>query len=141
MQRVEWKEAVDHFTAAVKWDSTFAHAWAGLAEALLAGGGGYDSFVPAVETAWRLRGSLPDRQRLVVEGRYYGFHKGDAEEGIARFREVLAEYPNDVDALLGIGWLLYETNPYYGRRAAEGLGTGTATIAPLKPRVPDNDPP
>jgi serine/threonine protein kinase/tetratricopeptide (TPR) repeat protein len=118
MRRNAWFEAVDHFTEAVEADSAFALAWIGLNRAL-SRVGPRDSAFAAGEAAWRLRGSLPDRQRRAFEGHYYGFVSGYPEKALAMYRAVLADYPNDVEALLGIGLVLYHYNAYSGRSVSE----------------------
>ncbi len=111
--------AVAHFRNAVAADSMFALAWYRLARA--AQWSEVDSLnARATERAFALSPSLPLRLQQVVRG-YHALRFGRPTDAERQFRQIVADYPTDVDAWMLLGETLFENNPYVGRSTSEAV--------------------
>lgn len=105
--------AVAHFVRATQEDSSFALAWYRLARA--ARWSEVDSLnLRAVRRAFDLSGSLPLRWQQLVQG-YYALRIGSPIEAERQFRQIVSDYPTDVDAWMLLGETLFNNNQYLGR--------------------------
>lgn len=112
-----YPEAAAELEKAVEMDSSFAMAWSALAWT-------YGWIPDPRETdAWMHAlansASLPWRSRTLIEAANYAFRTGDGEKAMDLYRSVLAEYPNDTEALHGLGEAVFHYNPLFGRPHAE----------------------
>lgn len=109
--------AVEHFTAAVRADSLFALAWYRLARA--ARWSEVDSLSQyAAARASALETSLPLRLQHVVRS-YRALRFGAPAEAERGFRQIVRDYPSDVEAWMLLGETLFENYPLYGRDPEE----------------------
>ncbi|HUF10383.1 MAG TPA: serine/threonine-protein kinase [Rhodothermales bacterium] len=112
-----WLEATVQLEEAVQIDSSFALAWSALAWAY--------GWLPdpretvALEHAWANSQGLPWRAKTLIEAANHGHRLGDGEKAINLYRAVLADYPNDANALRGMGEVVYHYNPLLGRPHSE----------------------
>ena len=112
-----YPEAADELEKAVQIDSSFAMAWSKLAWAY--------GWIPdprefdAEKNALANSSALPWRARTLIEAANYGFRLGDGKKAMNLYRSVLAEYPNDTEALRGLGEMVFHYNPLFGRPHAE----------------------
>ncbi len=123
-------EAADKFREAVRLDSTFAMAWRklGVMGARNLTTAERDS---AIVRAYRLRGKLSIRERLLIEASYYNKRISGwrDEESIGAYQEVLRRFPNDGVALNNLPQLLAgygrfeEAEPLYRRAVENSNGT------------------
>ena len=105
--------AVSHFTRAVQEDSLFALAWYRLARA--ARWSEVDSLnARAVGRAFALIGVLPFRLQQLVRG-YHALRVGSPIEAERQFRQIVSDYPTDVDAWMLLGETLFDNNQFLGR--------------------------
>ncbi|MEO7998259.1 MAG: protein kinase, partial [Gemmatimonadaceae bacterium] len=105
--------AVAYFTRATEEDSLFALAWYRLARA--ARWSEVDSLnARAVRRAFDLSASLPLRLQQLVRG-YYALRVGSPVEAERQFRQIVSDYPTDVDAWMLLGETLFDNNQYQGR--------------------------
>lgn len=124
-------EAVAHFSRAVTQDTVFALAWYRLARA--ARWSEVDSInMHATERAYALVSTLPLRIQHVVRG-YYALRFGHPADAERQFRQIVADYPTDVDGWMLLGETLFEHNPYVGRSSAEA-GAAFQRVMELDPR-------
>ena len=113
----EYAAAIDAFNLAVRADTTFGLAYYRLS--LAADHAGRDeTSLWAARLASRFSAGLSEHdQRLVLA--YLTVRNGRLDEGERLYREILADYPQDVEAWLQLGELLLHTNPIRGRSAIE----------------------
>jgi hypothetical protein len=74
-----------------------------------------------LELAARHAARLPERIRHTLEGLLAVGH-GDFERGVGMLFEVIERHPDDFDANLWLGDLLFHQNPTHGRSIAEARG-------------------
>jgi len=111
--------AVAYFTRATEEDSLFALAWYRLARA--ARWSEVDSLnARAVRRAFDLSASLPLRLQQLVRG-YYALRVGSPVEAERQFRQIVSDYPTDVDAWMLLGETLFDNNQYQGRATNEAV--------------------
>ncbi len=123
--------AVAYFQQAVASDSMFALAWYRLARA--AKWSEVDSLNrAALERAFALAPTLPPRLQSIVRA-YHAVRLGSPRNAERVLRQLVADYPNDVEAWMLLGELLYETNPYAGRSSDEATSV-FRTVMRLDPR-------
>jgi tetratricopeptide (TPR) repeat protein len=123
--------AVAHFTMAVEADSSFALAWYRLARA--ARWSDVDSLnARATERANALSASLPLRMQQVVRA-YHALRFGAPVVAERQFRQIVADYPTDVEAWMLLGETLFENNPLVGRSSSEA-GPAFQRVMALDPR-------
>ncbi|MEO7359445.1 MAG: tetratricopeptide repeat protein, partial [Gemmatimonadaceae bacterium] len=68
----------------------------------------------AVRRAFDLSASLPLRLQQLVRG-YYALRVGSPVEAERQFRQIVSDYPTDVDAWMLLGETLFDNNQYQGR--------------------------
>ncbi len=109
--------AADAFRAAVTADSLFALAWYRLSVA-----GEWltrvDLAREGAERAAALSERLSEHDRLLLEALRRS-RNGRPEEGEALYRSILATYPNDVEAWIQLGEVLFHFGPTAGRPVTE----------------------
>jgi tRNA A-37 threonylcarbamoyl transferase component Bud32 len=123
--------AMEAFLAAVAADSTFALAWYRLARAARWSDVDSVSGVAAAQ-AHRFLSSLPVRQQRIVNA-YHVMRFGSAVDAERLLRQIVADYPTDVDAWMLLGELHFFSNPFYGRPIAEA-GVAFERVMALDPR-------
>lgn len=117
MRRGDWQGAVSAYREAVTADSLFAMAWASLANA--AGWDGqYGLAYRAIHRAAAIDKPLPERLRTLIQAGV-AFVNNDVPLAQSLYRDILADYPDDVTALTQLGDLIFHRNPWYGRPTAE----------------------
>ncbi len=105
--------AVTFFARAVQEDSLFALAWYRLARA--ARWSEVDSLsIRAAARAYALVGSLPLRLQQLVRG-YHALRLGSPMDAERQFRQIVTDYPSDVDGWMLLGETLFDNNQYLGR--------------------------
>jgi DNA-binding SARP family transcriptional activator/TolB-like protein len=115
-----YAEAAEQFERATLADSTFALAYYRLAWSRgWIPGHGID--VPTLEIAARYGARLPERIRLTLAALLALGH-GDVLRGESMLRDVIARHPDDFDANLWLGDLLFHRNPDRGRSGLEARG-------------------
>jgi len=62
--------------------------------------------------AYELRDRVSQRERLRIEGVYYGLALGDLEKEIVAFRQIVQIYPDDWWAYYSLGWSYYQLGDY-----------------------------
>lgn len=129
-----YDSAVDAFSRAVALDSAFALANFRLAVATEWGSQtSPDLLLGAIDRAARHAPRLPARQRHFLEG-FTAYHRGAAAVAESRFRAVLAEWPDDVEAWMATGEVLFHVGVRTGReRAMEDAGAAFQRVLALAP--------
>jgi DNA-binding SARP family transcriptional activator/Tfp pilus assembly protein PilF len=123
--------AMDAFGGAVALDSSFALAHYRLS--IAADGAAQDSVARrAAESAARFGGRLPDHDRLLVAA-LAALRRGRHSEAERLYRQVVVDYPDDLEAWLQLGQLLFQANPLRGRSSTEARGAFERVLA-LDPR-------
>ena len=109
--------AQEEFRAAVDLDSAFALAYYRLS--IASEWAGRDSLARlAADSAARFGSRLSDHDRLLVEA-LAARRSGEWDAAERLYRQVVDNHPDDVEAHLQLGQLLFQTNPLRGRSAAE----------------------
>jgi len=122
--------AIDALEEAVREDSTFALAHYRLsvvAEAAIRP----ELAEKAADAAFRHRGRLPGRYRRLVEASH-AWRRGDVETAERMHGELVATYPDEVEAWSGLGEVLFHANPLRGRGLAESR-TAWERVLALEP--------
>ena len=116
----QYQAAAERYERATIADSTFALGYYRLAwvRSWRAGRGLDQS---TLELAARHGARLPERIRLTLAALQAVGH-GDFERGVAMLTEVIERHPDDFDANLWLGDLLFHQNPPHGRSIAEARG-------------------
>ena len=110
-------EAADAFQRAVRMDSSFALAY--YRQALAADWLGRDSLArSAGEAAVRRAERLSERDSLLVNAAVAA-RRGDIEVAEGLYRRIVIDYPDDLEAWLQFGAVLFHRNPLRGRSATE----------------------
>ncbi|HEY0997020.1 MAG TPA: BTAD domain-containing putative transcriptional regulator [Gemmatimonadaceae bacterium] len=121
--------AYESFQHALADDSAFALAHYRLAKtATWAGIWSWDSIVVGSGRAVRHERRLARRQRLLVEA-FDAWMRGDADGAEWRYRQVVASWPDDVEAWYELGEVLFHGNPLRGRPAGEAREAFERTLA------------
>lgn len=111
-------EPVEAFREAVQIDSTFALAWYRLTQ-IAAWAHKHFEARNTLQKALRYLQRLPQReQRLLQASR--AFYSGDADRAERLYREVLFLYPNDIEALRGLGQVHFNYNSMRGGSRTRG---------------------
>jgi serine/threonine protein kinase/tetratricopeptide (TPR) repeat protein len=128
---VQPDSAIAGFRHAVDDDSSFALAHYRLAVAALWGNrpAQIDS---ALDRALRLAARLPDRDRALVRA-LDAFRRGAPDSAEARYRAILRDYPDDLEASAELGLLLFNYQPLRGRPRVES-GQIFHRVVELDPR-------
>jgi TolB-like protein len=109
--------AIAGFQHAVAQDSTFALAYYRLA--VTAGWRGRHALAStAHRRALALSDRLSERDRALLTA-YAGYHRGAADEAERRYRAILRDYPDDLEAEFQLADLLFHYNPLRGRPQTE----------------------
>lgn len=122
--------AVDAFRRAVRADTAFAlaHYRLSVAAARL---GRHDLAVGAAELASRFGDRLSEHDLTLAEA-YLVFRRGRIAETERRYRQILAEYPEDAEAWFQLAEVLYHSNPLRGR-SATGARPALERVLALEP--------
>jgi tetratricopeptide (TPR) repeat protein len=123
--------AIAGFRAAVDDDTAFALADYRLAVAAL-WGNRTAQIDPALDRALRLADRLPPRDRALV-GALDAFRRGAPDTAERRYRTILSDYPDDLEASAELGLLLFNYQPLRGRPRVEG-GRIFQRVVELDPR-------
>jgi tetratricopeptide (TPR) repeat protein len=109
--------ALEAYRAAVELDPAFALAYYRLS--IASEWAGRDSLARlAADSAAHFAGRLADHDRVLVEA-LAARRSGAWADAERLYRQVVDDHPDDVEALLQLGQLLFQTNPLRGRSAAE----------------------
>lgn len=100
-----YSPASDAFAEAVRHDSSFALGWFRLAVALPFLGRDAESMA-ALLRAEAMKQRLTQRYQMLVEA-MLAEHSGQDEEAVRSYEAVLLQYPDDVEALLSLGNVLF----------------------------------
>ena len=107
------------YQRAVAEDPLFAVAWYRLARA--AKWSEVDSLnLAATRTAFSLSGTLPLRSQALVRA-YHAIRLGSPFDAERQLRQIVADYPTDVDAWMLLGEVLFEHSQYRGQPNDEAL--------------------
>jgi eukaryotic-like serine/threonine-protein kinase len=113
LRQVRLDSAIAGFQRATAEDSTFGLAYYRLAVA--AQWGNRPAHIDAAaDRALALAGRLPPRERALLDA-YDAFRRGDASEAERRYRLILRDYPDDLEAGFQLASLLFLYNPLRGR--------------------------
>jgi len=116
----QYESAAERYERATVADSTFALGYYRLACARSwTPGRGLD--LATLALAWRHAARLPERIRLTLAALQEVGH-GDFERGVGMLIDVTERHPDDFDANLWLGDLLFHQNPPHGRPLAEARG-------------------
>ena len=116
----QYKAAAERYERATMADSTFALAYYRLAWA--------NNWIPGrgleeatLERAARHAARLPERIRLTLAA-LQSVTRGDFQRGVGMLTDVTEQHPDDFDANLWLGDLLFHQNPPHGRPIGEARG-------------------
>lgn len=112
-----YASAFEAFRAAADEDTTFALAHYRVAQAAswaVPPGWGWDSILGRSRRAGILADRLAPRARLLVRA-YANSTSGWYDDAEQAYRAVVRTYPDDVEAWMGLGEVLFHTNPMRGR--------------------------
>jgi serine/threonine-protein kinase len=123
--------AIVGFRRAVDDDSAFALAHYRMAVAAL-WGNRPRQIDPALDRALRLAARLPPRDRALV-GALDAFRRGAPDTAEHRYRAILRDYPDDLEASAELGLLLFSYQPLRGRPRVES-GQIFQRVVELDPR-------
>ena len=112
-----YAEAIEALQAAVRTDSTFALGYYRLSDAADRAGRA-ELAQRSAEWALRYREHLGERERGLIEAQY-AWRQGRASEAERLCRSLLADYPDDIEALLQLAEVLVHGNPLRGRSSVE----------------------
>ena len=125
--------ALEAFQAAVQLDTAFSLAW--YRQSLAAEWLGRDSLAQrAAEAAARFDRRLSEHDRRLVRA-LVARRAFDLTQAEGLYREVVDNYPDDVEAWLQLGQLLFQGNPLRGRSATESRAAFERVLA----LDPDNE--
>jgi serine/threonine-protein kinase len=110
-------EAIEAFQRALAADTTFALAYYRLSDAADRAGRP-ELAQTAAERALRFRDRLGERERRLIEAQH-AWRMGRVDEAEGLCRALIADYPDDVEALLLLGEVLAHGNPVRGRSSVE----------------------
>ncbi len=100
-------EAVDHYKRALVLDPKLAMAWARLGVVYL-NSGQTGKAMEYLTRAHELSGDVSERERLYIEGHYYGEVVGDLDKAAETLEVAVQEYPLHLDNYINLG-SLYQT--------------------------------
>jgi DNA-binding SARP family transcriptional activator/TolB-like protein len=116
-----YSAAQESFRAAIDLDSAFALAYYRLS--IASEWAGQDSLARlAADSAVHFGNRLSQHDRLLVDA-LGARRSGEWAESERLYRRVVDDHPDDVEAFLQLGQLLFQTNPLRGRSAAESRQT------------------
>ncbi len=128
---VRHDSAILGFRRAVDDDSGFALAHYRMAVSAL-WGNRPAQIDPALDRALRLGDRLPHRDRALL-GALDAFRRGAPDSAEARYRAILRDYPDDLEASAELGLLLFNYQPLRGRPRVES-GQIFQRVVELDPR-------
>jgi len=123
--------AIAGFRAAVEEDTGFALAEYRLAVAALWGNRAAQ-IDPALDRALRLADRLPERDRRLVSA-LDAFRRGEPDTAERRYRAILRDYPDDLEASAELSLLLFNYQPLRGKPRVEA-GQIFQRVVELDPR-------
>ena len=112
-----YAEAIEALEAAVRIDSSFALGYYRLSDAADRAGRA-ELAQRSAERALRYRDHLGERERGLIEAQH-AWRTGRGYEAERLCRSLLADYPDDVEALLQLAEVLVHGNPLRGRSSVE----------------------
>jgi tetratricopeptide (TPR) repeat protein len=127
LRNTRFDKASAGYERAIAADSGFALAHYRLAVALGLQGD-YWRAVPIAQHALALSQRLSGRERRLLEA-YAALVRGQADSAERRYRAILAEYPDDLEARFLLGRTLFYYNPSRGREVAEAKPVFDAVLA------------
>jgi eukaryotic-like serine/threonine-protein kinase len=95
-------EAEDHYKRALALDPKLAMAWARLGVIYL-NSGQMGKAMEYFTRAHELSGDVSERERLYIEGHYYGEVVGDLDKAVETLQVAVQEYPLQVDNYVNLG--------------------------------------
>jgi DNA-binding SARP family transcriptional activator len=116
-QADNYPAAVDAFKQAIRADTAFALAYYRLSLAA-DWEGRRATALWAAELAVRYSDRLSEHDRRLVEA-YLVQRRGRVDEAERRYREIVADFPEDAEAWFQLGEVLFRANPLRGRSAQE----------------------
>lgn len=122
----DYRGALEAFGRAVERDTLFALGYYRLSIAAEWLGVG-DPMIQASERALRYADRMNDRYRRLLTA-FRAFRHGENRRARELYRSIVAEYPDDVEAWLYLGEVLFHTNPYRGEPASESWEPFTEVI-------------
>jgi serine/threonine-protein kinase len=128
---VRHDSAIAAFRRATDADTTFALAYYRQAVAGL-WGNRPNVVEPALDRAVRLSARLGEHDRALVSA-LDAFRRGEVEEAERRYRAILREYPDDVEAASELAMLFFLYNPLRGESRAPAMA-GFQRVAALDPK-------
>jgi tetratricopeptide (TPR) repeat protein len=127
LRSARFDKASTGYEGAIAADSGFALAHYRLAVALGLQADWWRA-VPIAERALALANRLSARDQRLVEA-YAALVRGQADSAERRYRAILAEYPDDLEARFLLGRTLFYYNPSRGREVAEARPVFDAVLA------------
>jgi tetratricopeptide (TPR) repeat protein len=121
-----YRDAAGAYEAAVALDPTFALAH--YRKSVAADWIDAPDARTAAETALKYAGDLPPRERSLLDGLSHR-RSGRNREAEQTYRAILHRYPDDVDALIQLGEVLFHDNPRVGRSMSESTDTFARVLA------------
>ena len=109
--RLEDQAAMPHFQKAVELDPTFAMAYASLG-VVSANSANRKDAVVYMKKAYELRDRASEREKLYIEGHYYGYVVGDVGKEQETYLQWLKIYPRDNRPLANLALTYYEFGEY-----------------------------
>lgn len=119
LRATAYDNAIAGFQEAVRVDSTFALAHYRLAVSVGLSNR-YGAASDAIDRALRHADRLSERDLSLLHA-YDAYRRGHADEAEQRYRSILRDYPDDVEARFQLANVLYRYNPLRGRRIAEAV--------------------
>lgn len=110
-----WTTATDYFKRALAEDSTYALAAYRLAAAS-EWAADFETARPATALALRHRDRLTRRDRLFLDG-FAAWQRGDPNTAEPIYRQLVEDFPEDVEAWYRLGEVQFHFNPVRGRSA------------------------
>jgi tetratricopeptide (TPR) repeat protein len=130
LRRRQLDSAIAGYQQAIAEDSTFV-----LADYRLAIAAGWQDrhtlSSEAIARGIAAGGRLTERDRRLMTA-YAAYRRGDADDAERQYREILDDYPDDLEAEFELGDLLFQYNPLRGRPRGESR--------PMLDKVLDHDP-
>jgi DNA-binding SARP family transcriptional activator/TolB-like protein len=119
LRAARYPAAIEGFERAVSEDSAFALAWYRMALARIWNGRESGNSV-LLDRAVAQSEHMTERDRRLLEA-LVAFVKGSPSEAEQRYRDILQDYPGDLEAKYQLADVLYHHNPLVGRPPAESM--------------------
>jgi serine/threonine protein kinase/Flp pilus assembly protein TadD len=127
--------AIPYFERAVELDPNFARAYAALGAAYF-NLEEHDAAVRNLKKAYELRSRVSERERLEIEGAYYGLVTGELQKTVETYKGWLQSYPNSYQPYADLGFYDVRLGNY--DEAASALEQGSRLAPSLGPSVNSN---